>query len=348
MTGHLCDPFRTWRGAAVVAAAGLVVAGLADRAEAQLDFNESQRAEIVHRDGIHVLPVQGNVYMVHLDQGDLNLTVQVGAQGLLLVDTGPADLAEPLLATLQELFADKPVRYIINTHVHPDHAGGNEAIIKALRGDESEEGGGGGGGNANAVRVIAHENTLNRMNGAIEGEPEWPLDALPTSSFFTGKKKLYFNGEPIEIIYVPNAHTDGDVMVFFRRSDVISAGDVYAVDRYPVIDAARDGSIQGVLDGLNQILDITVPEFNQQGGTRVIPGHGRLSNESDVDDYRNWMTIIRDRVRMMVRKGMTLEQVKAAHPSMDFDPVFEMPSWTPDMFIEAVYNDLSGSAASTR
>jgi glyoxylase-like metal-dependent hydrolase (beta-lactamase superfamily II) len=180
------------------------------------------------------------------------------------------------------------------------------------------------------------------MNGAVEGEDEQPFEAWPTSTFFTREKELYFNGEPIEILSVPTAHTDGDVIVFFRGSDVIAAGDVFVTNSYPVIDAARGGHIQGVLDGLNHILDLTVPEFNQQGGTRVIPGHGRLCNESDVDDYRNFMTIIRDRIQALVKEGKTLDQVRAARPTLDFDGVFENPNYPAATFVEAVYRDVSG------
>jgi glyoxylase-like metal-dependent hydrolase (beta-lactamase superfamily II) len=163
---------------------------------------------------------------------------------------------------------------------------------------------------------------------------------LPTSTFFTEKKEIYFNGEPIEILFQPAAHTDGDVMVFFRGSDVIASGDLFSTLTYPILDEKRGGTIQGHLDALNRMLDITVPRFNQQGGTMVIPGHGRLSNESDVDDYRNWMTIVRDRVQEMVKKGMTIQQIKAAKPTLDFDGVFVDPRWTPDQFLEATYRTL--------
>jgi glyoxylase-like metal-dependent hydrolase (beta-lactamase superfamily II) len=295
-------------------------------------------------DAIGVLHVQGKVHMVRLpgDQ-ETNLAVQVGEQGILLVDTGPAAMADRLLATLREHFGDKRIMMLVNTHVHPDHAGGNmalQAAMAAARAAAATGGGGGGRGNNPAIRVMAHENTLNRMNGAIDREEEQPLEAWPTSTFFTKEKELFFNGEPIEIFSVPNAHTDGDVMVFFRGSDVIASGDVFVTNSYPMIDRQRGGSIQGVLDGLNHILDLTVPEFNQQGGTRVIPGHGRLSNEADVDDYRNFMTIIRDRILDLARKGRTLEQVKAAHPTLDFDGVFENPAYAPATFIETVYEEV--------
>ena len=288
---------------------------------------------------VGIIHVQGKVYMVNL--GDVNVTAQVGDDGILLVDSGPADMADKMIAALRARFEGKRIRQLINTHADADHTGGNAAVVMAAGG---AAGGGGGGGRGGGLRVIAHENTLNRMSGVVEGEKERPSNERPTSTFFGEKKEIYFNGEPIEIIHQPNAHTDGDVMVFFRASDVISAGDLFLTASYPMLDAARGSSVQGYLDALNRILDITIPRFNQQGGTMVIPGHGRICNESDVDDYRNWMTIVKDRVQAMVKKNMTLAQVKAAKPTLDYDAIFSTPRWTGDMFLEAVYKDLSAAA----
>jgi glyoxylase-like metal-dependent hydrolase (beta-lactamase superfamily II) len=292
---------------------------------------------------VGVLPVQGNIYMLNL--GDVNIVAQVGLDGILLVDTGPAEWSERVINTLRDRFPGRPLRYVINTHMHPDHTGGNAAIAKAFA---PAGGGGGGGGGGGAVRIIAHENTLNRMQGTVEGEKELAQEMLPTSTFFTKKKEIYFNGEPIEILFQPDAHTDGDVMVFFRGSDVIATGDLFSTATYPMLDEKRGSTMQGHLDALNRMLDITVPRFNQQGGTMVIPGHGRLCNESDVDDYRNWMTIVRDRVQELIKNGRTLAQVKAAKPTLDFDGVFENAKWTPDQFLEAVYRDLSKGTAAPR
>ena len=288
---------------------------------------------------VGVLPVQGNVYMLNL--GDVNIVAQVGNDGILLVDTGPAEWSERIVQTLRDRFPERQIRVIVNTHMHPDHTGGNAAIAKIA-------GGGGGGGRGGGPRIVSHENTLNRMSGAAEGEAELPQEMLPTSTFFTAEKELYFNGEPIEVLYRGAGHTDGDVVVFFRGSDVIAAGDLYVTTSYPILDEKRGSSFNGYLGALNYMLDLTVPRFNQQGGTMVIPGHGRLSNESDVDDYRNWMTIVRDRVQEMIKKGMTLQQVKAAKPTLDFDGVFTNPRWTTDQFVEAVYRDLSNAAAPAR
>lgn len=293
---------------------------------------------------VGVLPVQGNIYMLNL--GEVNIVAQVGDDGILLVDSGPAAWTDRIARTLRDRFGSRPIRYLINTSLNPNHTGGNAAIMKLTR-PAGEGGGGGGGGNA-AARLIAHEHTLNRMSGTTDGETALPQEMLPTSTFFTEKKEIYFNGEPIEILFQPSAYTDGDVLVFFRGSDVIAAGKLFSTASFPIIDQKRGGSIQGHLDALNRILDITVPRFNQMGGTMVIPGSGRLSNESDVDDYRNWMTIVRDRIQEMIKKKMSLTQVKAARPTLDFDGVFAHPSWTTDQFVEAVYSSLSQAETPAR
>jgi glyoxylase-like metal-dependent hydrolase (beta-lactamase superfamily II) len=172
---------------------------------------------------------------------------------------------------------------------------------------------------------------------------------LPESSFFTPRKDFYANGEPVVIYHAPKAHTDGDVMVLFRGSDVIATGDVFRTDSYPHIDPERGGSLQGVLAGLNNVLDITVPERNQMGGTRVIPGHGRICNEADVLEYRDMLTIIRDRVREMVKKNMTLDQVKAAKPALEYDGLYgKQADWTGDKFLELVYKEQTAAAAASK
>ena len=346
--------FKLWRarrtivGAAVAALALLATEG---PASAQINpsykkYSASHLAKVFDNGDIHVLPVQGNIYMIVA--GKVNLVAQVGDDGILLVDTGTKELADKLTETIRMRFDNKPIRYIINTSANAEHTGGNEAVVKYNRtrnappgaAPEAAGGGGGGGGGGNAIRIVAHEATLNRMNGVVQGETEAPADALPTSTFIGEKKKIHFNGEAIEVIANPGGTTDGDVMVFFRGSDVIASGDLFRTDSYPSVDAKRGGTAQGVLDGLNRILDITVPEFNEQGGTRVIPGHGRLCNESDVDDYRNWMTIIKYRVEELMKRGMTLDQIKAAKPTLDFDGVFGSPTG----YLDAAYSDLVKTA----
>jgi cyclase len=286
---------------------------------------------------LHLLKVRDNVYMLVGAGG--NITLQIGRNGVLMVDAGLAPMAEKVYAEIRKL-TDQPLRYIIDTHVHPDHVGGNEFLAKK----GSTIAGGNVVGNigesaAEGATVVAHEKVMNRMS---DSQPPVPFGALPTDTYFVDKKELFFNGEAIQLFHQPAAHTDGDTIVFFRRSDVVSTGDIFTPDRYPVIDLARGGNVQGIVDGLNLILDLTVPEDKQEGGTMVVPGHGRLCDEADVVEYRDMMTIIRDRFQDMIHKGMTLEQVKAAKPTRDYDPQYgsDKGFWTTDMFIEAVYKSL--------
>jgi hypothetical protein len=171
-----------------------------------------------------------------------------------------------------------------------------------------------------------------------------PQAALPTDTFFDDLHKLpaYFNGEAVILYSAPEANTDGDSFAYFRRSEVISAGNLFSTVSYPIIDRAKGGSIQGVIRGLNLILDIAVAEYRAQGGTWIVPGRGRLSDTADVASYRNMLVMIRDRVQDLRDKGMTLDQVKAARPTMDFDGRYGATTgpWTTAMFVEAVYRSL--------
>jgi glyoxylase-like metal-dependent hydrolase (beta-lactamase superfamily II) len=284
---------------------------------------------------IQVLPVQGNVYMLVGAGG--NITVQAGSDGVVLVDTQYAGLSERIVAAVRTI-SDQPIKYIINTHVHGDHTGGNVNLAGAGRGIAPSAPGQGAVGTA--ATIIAHENVLTRMTNA---QPPVPTEAWPNTTYFSGTKELYMNGEAIQIMYQPNAHTDGDSIVYFRGSDVVSSGDVFVTTTYPFIDRARGGTLQGIIDAANNILDITIPKHEQEGGTYVIPGHGRLCDEHDVLEYRDMLTIIRDRIRDMAARGLTLDQVKAARPTLDYDPRWGADSgfWTTDMFVEAVHQELS-------
>jgi cyclase len=289
---------------------------------------------------IHVLPVQGNVYMIVGSGG--NITMQAGKEGVLLVDSGYGNLTDKVIAAIRTM-SDKPIRYIVNTHVHGDHTGGNENIAKA----GSTIAGGNvvgdiGKSASEGATVVAAQQVLDRMSMKDGNTPAAPSAAWPSDTFITDEKELFFNGEAIQIFHQPAAHTDGDSLVFFRRSDVVSTGDIFVTTSYPIIDIDRGGTYQGVLDGLNHILDITIPAEKQEGGTYVIPGHGRLCDEADVVEYRDMMTILRDRFLDMIKKGMTLEQVKATKPTSDYDPLYgsDKGFWTTDKFVEAAYKSL--------
>ncbi|MBZ5579600.1 MAG: MBL fold metallo-hydrolase [Acidobacteriia bacterium] len=313
-----------------VVLAAWALLGLAGRLEAQP--NRGGPPQNFDNVELHLIPVQGNVYMLIGAGG--NMTVQVGNEGVLLVDTMYAPLAPRIAAEIKKL-SPGMIQYIIDTHVHGDHVGGNEALAKLGAPGASPTDTGG-------ATIIAHENVVNRMTKpATAGQTPTATPGLPNDEYFTPTKDLYFNGEPIFIIHEPNAHTDGDSIVLFRRSDVISTGDIFTPERYPFIDRERGGSVQGLLDALNHIIHLTVPAHLQEGGTRVIPGHGRLCDEAEVVEFRNMITIVRDRVQDLIKKGMTLDQVKAAKPTLDYDTEFG----SGDTFVEAVYQSLKNPPA---
>jgi glyoxylase-like metal-dependent hydrolase (beta-lactamase superfamily II) len=311
-----------------IVAAG-VAAGRIGSAQAPVDFDAVD---------VRAFHVQGSVHMLVGAGG--NVTVQVGDDGVLVVDTQYAQMVPKLLDAIRRLAGDRPIRYVVNTHVHGDHTGGNEAFHEAgqaiVAGNFARE------DRDSGAAIIAHENVLLRMSVTPEGETPIPAGALPSETFFGDEDQLFFNGEAIRLVHMPAAHTDGDILAFFRKSDVVSAGDVYVTTAYPFIDRARGGTIGGVLDGLNRIIAITVPRDKQEGGTMVIPGHGRISDEADVVEYRDMLTIIRDRVQEMVDRRMTLEQVQAARPTSDYDGRYGSSEgfWTTDRFVEAVFATL--------
>ena len=332
------------------------------------------------RDGdVHVLPVQGNVYMLVAD--GTNITTQVGREGAVLVNTGPRNMSEKVLAAVNDLihrvvtpplanacvgatcpgtwgwsspYANaivssptpaRPVHFIINTSAAADNIGGNARLVKSGFAPRTD------GFAATAIDappdgaiVIAHENVLNRMGAPAGKQAPEPADAQPTVTFYDEFYKLptYFNGEPVIVYGAPAANTDGDSLVHFRRSEVISAGDLMSTVSYPVIDLAKGGSIQGVISGLNHILDLAVAEYRSQGGTWIVPGHGRLCDTADVASYRNMLVMVRDRIQDQIKKGKTLAQVKAAKLTLDWDARYGSTTgpWTTDMFIEAVYTSL--------
>jgi cyclase len=293
---------------------------------------------------IEILKIQGNVYLLAGPSG--NTVVQVGEQGVLVVDTQGPGLSGQLLAAVRTL-SNEPIHYIVNTQADPDHTGGNETLARLgpSRPGRVALADGVGGNNTGSTSVIAHEQVLNRMSGQTRGEQARPEGGWPTDTFFGESTEVFFNGEGVQVMHQPAAHTDGDSLVFFRRSDVIAAGDLFLTTGYPVIDRARGGSVNGLIAALNHIITLAIPTHNNEGGTMIVPGHGRLCDEMDVVEYRNMVTIVRDRIQHLIAKGLTLEQVEAAGPTADFDPRYGAgsPGWTPAMFIEAIYRDLAAA-----
>jgi cyclase len=326
----------------IAAAAGIAALALAPVARAQK--NQFPYNDYHVEDGVTTFHVQGNVYMIQGLGG--NVAVQTGDTGVLVVNTGLEQNAAKLLAAIRRL-SDKPLQYIINTCAHPDQTGGNEVIRKAgvtitganVTGDIADAGQG--------AQIIAHENVLNRMSAPTGKKSAAPADAWPTDTYVTGQKEVFFNEEPVIARWQPAAHTDGDSLVIFRRSDVVVTGDIFNTDSYPFIDVGKGGSIQGEIDALNNIIDIAVPKHEEEGGTYIIPGHGRICDEFDVVEYRDMVTIVRDRVQNAIKKGMTLEQVKAAGFTKDYDARWSAKDGpgTADNFVTSVYKSLAAAAS---
>jgi cyclase len=328
-------------------------------------FGQRQQAPAAAEIGI--MPVRGNVYL--LVGAGANITLSVGKEGVLLVDAGTAPMAEKVVAAVRQLSKQvnaspvpimpcaglgcsgvrypsylgtiaspappPPIQFIVNTNADADHTGGNAAIAQS----GTTFGGGPGLGAFQSVvkesaMIYGHENVLARMSTAKAATA-----GLPTETYVNDLKQ-YFNGEGIHFIHREAAHGDGDTIVHFRGSDVIATGDILSTVSYPVFDLGQGGSINGIIDGLNDLLDRVIAEYQTEGGTLLIPGHGRVCDAADLATYRDAVTIIRDRVQDMIVRGLTLDQVKAARPTKDYDPRYDTAAWPKDRFVEAVYKSL--------
>jgi glyoxylase-like metal-dependent hydrolase (beta-lactamase superfamily II) len=282
------------------------------------------------------LQIRSNVFVIFGTGG--NITVHVGEDGIVLVDSGSASRADEVLAAVRRI-SSRPVRYIINTSADDDHVGGNDTLARAgasLMEDTFTD--------DPRAAVVAHENVLLRLSTAT-GPAALPSNIWPSETFTSRYRSLYVNDEPIQIIRQLGAHSDGDSIVHLRRADVIATGDILDLRHFPDIDAARGGSIQGELDALNRLLDLTVPAMPlvlKAPRTLVVPGHGRVSDYAEVVEYRDMLTVIRNIVEEMVKRGMTLEQVKKANPTAGYRARYgrDTGAWTTDRFVEAVYNGL--------
>jgi cyclase len=303
---------------------------------------------------IEIVPVRGHIYL--LADAGANITLSVGPDGVFMVDGGSPQMTDKVIAAVRQLSIDlakegqplhtypppKPIRYLANTTISPDHTGGNVKIAEAgktFTGGNVAADLNSGLANDDAA-ILSTEKAMLRMV-----EARMPGNGQPTETYVRGNMKLshFFNGEGVELFHLPDATTDGDSVVWFRGSDVISTGDIFDMTSFPYIDMAKGGSIQGVLAALNRLDDMAEAEFRTEGGTLFVPGHGRIGDLADLAYYRDMVTIIRDRVQWMMKKDMSLAQIKAAKPTEDWDGRFgKNPNWTPDMFVDAIYKGLSG------
>jgi cyclase len=293
---------------------------------------------------LEVLEIRPNFFMIA--GAGANIGVQVGDDGVVVVDAGSAASAPAVVAAIKRI-SQKPIRYVIDTGPDTDHVGGNDTLSKA--GDTFFPGTRSPGPKPDSLRssaaIVAAEGVARHMTAASNSGSASAPGGLPTESFHYARKYLYLNGEAIEVLHQPAAHTDSDAFVFFRRSDVVMAGDVIDTRRFPVIDVERGGTINGVIAALNRLTELAVPSVpivSREAGTIVVPGHGRLYDQFDVIEYRDMITIIRDRVRDLVNAGRSLEQVKAAGPAKGYAARYgsDRGDWTTDKFVEAVYRSL--------
>lgn len=325
----------------VIVTAAMALAATAPAASAEADQIMTPRQMPFPRNPdfskleIETLHVQGNIYM--LAGAGANIAVQIGDEGTLVVDAGYAEMSDKVLAAIHEL-SPNPIWTIINTTLADDHTGGNGRLVAA---GSMNQAGPGLGQRPNEGDLIAHANLLRLMTEI--GEDKISTDRWPPSTFSVERKDLYSNDEPVVIIHEV-ATTEGDSMVWFRKSDVLVTGELFNETSFPFIDVAHGGSINGILEGLNQLLEIMVPKHLQEGGTLVIPSHGRIGDEHDVLEYRDMLTIIRDRVQNAINQGMTIAQIRRLSPSLtyEYEPRFDRdPGWTAQMFVEAIYTNLS-------
>jgi glyoxylase-like metal-dependent hydrolase (beta-lactamase superfamily II) len=326
-------------GATLVVSGLLTAVGLLGTAPPLTITSSAQQAT----DRLELLQLRPNFYVIAGAGG--NIGVHVGPRGTIVVDSGSARNADRVVALIENVSKRKQaIRYIINTNADEDHVGGNATLAKAGRsllaaGPEPPTIG------TLEATILAAEPVLIRMSAPTGQKAPFPQESWPIETFAESRKDLYLDGEGIQIHRELAAHTDGDSVVLFRQADVVVAGDIIDTTRFPVIDVARGGSIQGEIDALNHVLDLSVrpvPLPMEGGGTYIVPGHGRIYDKIDAIMYRDMVVTIRDVIARMKQRGMTLEQIKAARPAKPWERQYGATSgsWTTDHFVEAVYNTL--------
>jgi glyoxylase-like metal-dependent hydrolase (beta-lactamase superfamily II) len=300
-------------------------------------------------DGLEVVELRPNFFLIGGAGG--NILVQVGPLGAILVDSGTSEAADRVLSAVRRI-TPLPIRYIINTSMDPDHVGGNDRLAKAglsiLPGAVAAGAGLGDDllTNSGGASILAHENVLMRMSAPTGEQSPMPSAFWPTKTFAYRMYSMYLNGEGVQVIHQPAARTDGDVVVFFRRGDVIATGDIVDTTRFPFIDVARGGTVQGELDALNRLMDLSihnVPLLWYPDRTLLVPGHGHVYDKLDLLEYRDAITIVRDRIQDLIDQGATLQQVKAANPTLGYRSQYgtDTGPWTTDMFVEVIYTELA-------
>jgi glyoxylase-like metal-dependent hydrolase (beta-lactamase superfamily II) len=319
-----------------VGAVAVVLAGAAGSASAQGPAAAGQGSAT---GGLETIKIRDNVHVIFGAGG--NITVHEGEDGLILVDAGTTANGDAVVRAVRQI-TDAPIRLIINTSADPDHIGGNEVVSAAgfeinpdAFADEPH------------ATVLAHENVLTRLSM----DEKVPTELWPSETFTLRVRSMYLNNEAVQVYRSIGSHTDGDSMVLFRKADVIATGDILDLRHFPVIDTARGGSIQGELDSLNRLLELTVPAMPlvlKAGRTLLVPGHGRVSDYAELVEYRDMVTTIKDIIEDYVKKGMTLEQVQKANPTAGYRSRWGRDSgpWTTEMFVEAIYNGLKNPGKS--
>jgi cyclase len=293
-------------------------------------------------------PMKAGMSHVYMIPGaGANIAVETYPEGVLLVDTGSGKMDSQVFSAIRKVASDPTIHYIIDTSANPDHVGGNMGLSKY--GSQFT------GGNVAAAisdagtgaEIIAHQTVQDRVSGVVEGTKALPEGMWPTTTYESPILKLStkYHGDAVELVHEPAAHSDGDTVVWFRLSDVLVTGEIFSTTNYPVIDIEKGGSINGEIKALNNLLDLAFPFFRMEDGTMIIPARGRISDSTDLAYYRDMVTIIRDRVQYMIDKGKSLDEIKAAKLTADYDPDYAVNEigYTPDMFIEAVYKSLTAA-----
>jgi glyoxylase-like metal-dependent hydrolase (beta-lactamase superfamily II) len=327
----------TSRVAAHAAAAILVLVAVAFAVRAGRFHREPAAfdAEGVALDGVEpeIAEVRAGIFLIVGAGG--NIVVQTGDDGVVLVDTQYAALGPKNLAAIRSVTA-APIRYVINTHGHTDHVGGNaffrgyDLTGQALRDDASAAG-------DTQPAIIAHESAAESIRSA-RFRPSW----LP-SVLYRDTTEIDFNGGRITLLHQPAAHTAGDTIVVFENARVIAAGDIYNGVIYPIIDRWKGGSVQGLLAALDRLVELTTTQRDAGTEVLVIPGHGAIAGAADVAAYRDMVATIVERIERMAVAGMSLEQIQAARPTLEYDRRYGRNSgnWTTADFVAAVHHDLA-------